>query len=346
MVREFLSWWFGQLADFLPERWRRFGAGKIDAVVIAPASPLSEPIDSVTVALRRNGRETMVGRFAVGGGGLMEVPRPSGKPAVLRLAESDVLSKTLVLPLAAERQLDQVLAFEMDRETPFSPEELFWNHHIIRRDRRTGQVWVRLQLLPRAKLARLIEALDHAGLKPRHAEIAEDPDRNGYLPLDLDNGRAHRAAPRSLLWPALAGCVALALAAAAIPFVRQELELAGVERHISDDRAAAADAQNLRQQIEQLSGSAGVIESERAKGGRPLAILAALTRMLPDDTYLTELVQQQRKVTISGRSAAASRLIAILAAGEQLRNPTFTAPVTRIEANHFEVFTISAEVAP
>jgi general secretion pathway protein L len=68
--------------------------------------------------------------------------------------------------------------------------------------------------------------------------------------------------------------------------------------------------------------------------------------MLPDDTYLTELVQQQRKVTISGRSAAASRLIAILAAGDQLRNPTFTAPVTRIEANHFEVFTISAEVAP
>jgi hypothetical protein len=51
-------------------------------------------------------------------------------------------------------------------------------------------------------------------------------------------------------------------------------------------------------------------------------------------------------VTISGRSAAASRLIAILAAGDQLRNPTFTAPVTRIEANHFEVFTISAEVAP
>lgn len=345
MVREFLSWWFVQLTDFLPERWRRFGAGKIDAVVIAPASPLSEPIESVVGTLRRNGRETMLGRFAVGGSGLMEVPRPAGKAVVLRLAESDVLSKTLVLPLAAERQLGQVLAFEMDRETPFSPEELFWNHRIIRRDRRTGQVWVRLQLLPRAKLGRLLEALDQAGLRPRRAEIAEDPD-GSYLPLDVDDGRAHRAAPRSLLWPALACCVVLALAAAAIPFIRQGLELAHVERQIAADRAAAVDAQNLRQQIEQLSGSADVIESERAKGGRPLAILAALTRMLPDDTYLTELVQQQRKVTISGRSAAASRLIAILAAGDQLRNPTFTAPVTRIEANHFEVFTISAEVAP
>src|ERR1700693_2497242 len=221
MVREFLSWWFVQLADLLPERWRRFGAGKIDAVVIDPATPLSESVENIVATLRRNGRETMLGRFAVGDGGLMEVPRQPGKTVVLRLSESDVLSKTLVLPLAAERELDQVLAFEMDRETPFSPEELFWNHRIIRRDRRTGQVWVRLRLLPRAKLARLIEALDHAGLKPRRAEIAEDPDRNGYLPPELDDGRPYRAAPRSLLWPAVAGGPVLALAAAAPPLIRQ-----------------------------------------------------------------------------------------------------------------------------
>jgi len=38
MVREFLSWWFAQLAGCLPERWGRSGAGKIDAVVIAAAT--------------------------------------------------------------------------------------------------------------------------------------------------------------------------------------------------------------------------------------------------------------------------------------------------------------------
>jgi general secretion pathway protein L len=333
-----------ELADFLPERWRN-GAGNIDAIIIAPATPLSEPPESVVVSERRNGRETTIGRFALAGSGLIDL-RSAGKQVVLRLATSDVLSKTLTLPLAAERQLDQVLTFEMDRETPFSAEELFWNHRVLRRDRSAGKLWVRLQLLPRAKLAHLLETLDRFGLKPHRAEFREGSEPSGYLSLDPDDGRAHRAAGRSLLWTAVACCIVLALAAAVVPFIRQELELAALDRQIAADQAAVAEAQNLRQQIEQLSANAGLVESERAKGGRSLAIVAALTRMLPEDTYLTELVQQQRKVTISGRSAAASRLIAILAAGDQLRNPAFTAPVTRIEASHSEIFTISAEVAP
>lgn len=344
MVREFFRWWLAELADFLPERWRN-GVGNIDAIILAPIAPLSDAPESVVVTERRNGRETMIGRFALAGSGLIDL-RPAGKQVVLRLADSDVLSKTLALPLAAERQLDQALAFEMDRETPFSAEELFWNSRVLRRDRSAGKLWVQLQLLPRSKLTHLLETLDRWGLQPHRAEFGEGADPNGYLSLDPDDGRSHRAAGHSLLWAAAACCIVLALAAAVIPFVRQELELAALDRQIAADQIAAAEAQKLRQQIEQLTVNADLVESERAKGGRPLTILAALTRMLPADTYLTELVQQQRKVTITGRSAAASRLIAILAAGDHLRNPAFTAPVTRIETSHSEIFTISAEVAP
>ena len=46
----------------------------------------------------------------------------------------------------------------------------------------------------------------------------------------------------------------------------------------------------------------------RDKAGRPLVVLAAATRILPDDTYLTEMELRQRKLTLSGRSAGAGRL--------------------------------------
>jgi hypothetical protein len=39
-------------------------------------------------------------------------------------------------------------------------------------------------------------------------------------------------------------------------------------------------------------------------------------------------------------------LISAVAAGSQLRNPVFVAPVTRMETTHTEVFTISAETVP
>lgn len=136
------------------------------------------------------------------------------------------------------------------------------------------------------------------------------------------------------------------MAVVVTPFVRQELALRSIEREVAAGRAAAVEADRLRTEIDRLSGSAGFIESERGKAGRPLVVLAAVTRILPDDTYLTEMELRQRKLTLSGRSAGAARLIGALAADGEFRNPGFSAPVTRLEALRTELFTINTEVAP
>jgi general secretion pathway protein L len=346
MFRKFLLWWFGQLAELVPLRLRSADAAGGDALVITPAGPLSKLIDHVDITLRRGGRETSLGRFGISESSLDRVPRAAGTPAVIRLAAGEVLGKTLSLPLAAERQLDQVLEFEMDRETPFNAEELFWTYRLARRDRQTGTLLVRLLLLPRASLERLLAGLDQIGLRPGWAEIAGGPDKGSRVPLSDHQTGPHGFVRRWSLWAAGAVCMLLALAAVLVPFARQSAEAVAIERRIAADRQIAAEAEKLRQEIDQLSGSIGLVESERTKAGRPIAVLAALTRLLPDDTYLTEFAQQQRKVTLSGRSAAASRLIGMLSGDELLRNPAFAAPVTRIEATRSEVFSITAEVAP
>jgi general secretion pathway protein L len=344
MMRKFFVWWFGQLGELLPQGLRRSALTAADAMVISPIGQLGRGIDAVAVGVRRNGKETPLGRFGLNATNLAELPRATGQATVLRLGEEDVLGKRVSLPLAAERELDQVLAFEMDRETPFKAEELYWNHRIEGADRKNGRLSVRLFLVPKANLAPLLTALSQAGIRPGRAEIADGPDAGTYLPLE-DGGPRHHSS--SLLrWSAAVCCVALGLAAVVIPFVRQEIALASIEHEIAVGRAAAAEADSLRQEIDRLAGSANFVESEGDKSGRPLAVLAAATRILPDDTYLTEMELRQRKVTLSGRSAAAARLIAPLVADGTFRNPGFAAPVTRLEALGSELFTINAEVAP
>lgn len=345
MIREFFSWWGGQLADLLPQELRRSTFGAADALIITPIGRLGDGADGVAADLRRHGKETPLGRFSLGAIGLAELPRAAGGMTVLRLGMSDVLGKTVTLPLAAERELDQVLGFEMDRETPFKAEELYWNHRIAAADRQTGRLTVRLSLMPRANLDPLLADLRAIGIEPQRVEIADGPDAGSYLPLNGNGHRPYHAVNR-LLWPAAACCAALALAAIVIPFARQEQALASLEGEVTAARAAAAEADTLRQEINRLSGSAGFIESERDKAGRPLAVLAAATRILPDDTYLTEMELRQRKLILSGRSAGAARLIGALAADGEFRNPGFSAPVTRLEALKAELFTINAEVAP
>ena len=345
MIREFFAWWFGQLAELLPQGLRRTALTAVDAMVIKPIGPLGRGIEAVSIGLRRNGRETPLGRFGVGATDLAELPRATGRTTVLRLGEPDVLGKTLTLPLAAERELNQVLGFEMDRETPFKPEEIYWNHRIDGADRQNGRLSVRLVLLPKANLAPLLTALGQFGIRPRRAEIADGPDAGAYLPLEGDGGRTHHPSDR-LMWSAAVCCAVLALAVVVTPFVRQQIALASLEQQIAVGRTAATEADSLRQEIDRLAGSADFIESERDRAGRPLVVLVAATRVLPDDTYLTEMELRKRKVTLTGRSAAAARLIGPLAADGTFRNPGFTAPVTRVEALHTELFTINSEVAP
>jgi general secretion pathway protein L len=343
-MREFFVWWFGQLGELLPQGLRQSALTAADAMVISPIGQLGRAVDAVAVGVRRNGKETPLGRFGLNAPNLAELPRATGRATVLRLGEADVLGKSMSLPLAAERELDQVLAFEMDRETPFKAEDLYWNHRIEGADRKNGRLSVRLFFVPKANLAPLLTALSQAGIRPRRAEIADGPDAGTYLPLENGGPRHHPSS--QLMWLAAVCCVALGLAAVVIPFVRQEVALASIEQEIAAGRAAAAEADSVRQEIDRLAGSANFVESERDKAGRPLAVLAAATRILPDDTYLTEMDLRQRKVTLSGRSAAAARLIGPLAADGTFRNPGFAAPVTRLEALGSELFTINAEVAP
>jgi general secretion pathway protein L len=346
MFRDFFVWWIGQLSDLLPARWGRRGSMRDDALVIEPVGPMSGEVDSIGINHRRHGREIPLGHFGLAAGSLAELPRLPGNRIVLRLRQADVLAKTVTLPIAAESHIHQALAFQMDQETPFASDEIYWSHFISGRDRQSGRLSVRLLLVPRQTLAALLGALDDLGIAPNRAEVGDGPDQDRILSLDDDGGLLDSAQRRTVLWPAAACCLVLALGTIATPFVRLAISLAALDRAIAASRPTSAEAEQLRGDLARLSETNDLVESERDEAGRPLMTLATLTRILPDDTYLTEVTLQHHKVTLSGRSAAAARLIGALSAGEGLRNVAFAAPVTRLEAVRSELFTITAEVAP
>lgn len=347
MLNEFLTWWRSQLLALVPARLRP-GAGDAQdgrTLVVTSSLPPDAP-PTIELLARRRGRDNPLGRFTLDTAGMAALRAAASGlrgPVLLRLPPGLLLEQRVTLPLAAERDPERVLAYEMDRLTPFAAADLFWSWAPERRDRAANQVRFRLSLVPKARLLPLLDLLAGAGLRP----VALDAAAADGFPrrLALAQPRTGWLRRRGL---ALAGgaCAVLAVVAAGLPFLSQSIAAQRVDARIAALRPQVDQAEALRRAVLSRAATTDAIQAGRARAGDALGVLATLTAVLPDDTYLTDLTLRSRALSISGESAGAARLIAALSAEPGLRNPAFAAPVTRSGDGNREGFTIRAEVAP
>jgi general secretion pathway protein L len=339
-----LTWWQKQMWDLIPTSLRPDGYFRRRLLIVT-----AETTDASVVGLSLEGRGgvTSLGRHGLGSSlhtALGRVSKRLRRRTVLEVPAGCLLERQVILPLSAERDVRRVVGYEMDRFTPFRADELMWACTIGRRDVDHKRIYVRVRIVPLTQVQPILDALIQAGLVPDRIRAAGGGQLDG-IPILANGPRREWVGPRTLaaLW---IGCTVLGMIAAALPFLVQSVAQDGVEARIAAMRPYAIEAENLRKVIASGTTTADVIAAARTQEGNPLRSVALLTETLPDDTHLTLLTIHQHKLSISGRSASAARLIGTLAAHPLMRNPTFIAPVVRDEGNNGEMFSIRVEVGP
>jgi general secretion pathway protein L len=141
-------------------------------------------------------------------------------------------------------------------------------------------------------------------------------------------------------------CAVLAVIALVLPPILQEIALYRTNAAAADLQPAVTQVEAIRRGVAAGDASRNVVSREIERTGNVLQILAAITRILPDDTYLTDFALRERHMTIGGRSASAPRLITALSADPAIRDTAFAAPVTRVPGTTGDAFTIKAEFPP
>ncbi|MFN9967258.1 MAG: PilN domain-containing protein [Lysobacteraceae bacterium] len=266
----------------------------------------------------------------------------------LVLPARDGLVRELVVPAAAEPQLDAVLRHEIDRQTPFPPDQVVFAGQVLSRDAKAGQLRVELAVLPRARLDAALAAL--GPLAERLAGV------------DLDDA-AHRAGRRRNLLPApsrrvrvdrdgrlraaLLGGAALALVLAGlVTLAHRERALADLEARRDAAFDAARQARALRAQLDGAATAANFLAETRAARPTALEVLDDLTRRLPDDVYLTRLMIEQDRVTMTGLAVSSGSVVAPLQGSPFLRSPALAGMVQKDPATGRDSFTVIAQLAP
>jgi len=266
-------------------------------------------------------------------------------PRFLLLDIESILNRELKLPLAAEPSLAQVLSFEMDRQTPFKASDVYFDWKVLERGGDSGQLRLEMYVVPRAGIDESLRALADRGVRLSGIDVVKGGRTLGVnlLPAEL---RTRRRNPRTRLNLALAAlsCALLAMVMAQSLYLRAH-QVAKLEDAIAAVQGQAREVMRIKKQIEDTSEAAGFLARSRAAVPLAIEVLADVTRILPDDTFLDRLVITNSSVQMQGKSKNAQQLIELVNESALLDGAAFRGS-TRLDARSgLEIFEVNAEVA-
>lgn len=341
----FFRWWAGELAFLVPPKLQKVLGAAPEYLV------LTRDGQELVIAHLLKEEQRPLGTFTLDEAGsrarealLAETPELAEAKVLLRLTPGQALRKTVKLPLAAEENLSQVLAFEMDRLTPFKSDQVYFGARVASRSSATRQITVDLVLTPRGKLDALLDDLAAAGWRPAIVDLADDPKPGTY------NLLPEKYRPAKSRWPDIANIglatliVVLLGMLAILPILSARSEADALEERVRKTGKTAKEVEALRQEAETLLHQTQFLQEKKRTEPVLVDMLEELSRVIPDNTWLNGLQYKDRRFVIQGQSPSASSLIEVVEASPYFKNTSFVSPVTKDTASGLERFQIASDV--
>lgn len=268
-----------------------------------------------------------------------------GSRVEIVLQPSRFLFRPLDLPKRATEFLDGIVRSQIDRLTPWTAGEALykWTAPVaVAGDRITMTVGA----TARAAVAPLLEAVTDAGaaaIEVVTTTPGPDPATiTVYSHRDRANaqfGRIRQILSVIFAVSAIAALVALLTSGFLAPYYESQTQQ--TQRQVAERRALMR------------GGTSGPANSaleliERRKQSTPssVIVLEALSVLLPDHTYATEMRIEGEKVQVIGITRDAPSLIQLLEQSPHFMQASFFAPTTRAPSDPAERFHIEAKIKP
>lgn len=260
-------------------------------------------------------------------------------PRLLKVPEQAMLSTSFQLPAAAGASLTQMMAFEIDRHTPFTAEQVYWCHHINEAERGDQQISVTLTVVPKQWVERQLQQLSEWSL-PVTALCLETASGIQRIPLVPETVES---SSRQIL---NIGLMALATVLFLVMLYQPVVHYADAEEVLRPQflqlKKQAEQIRAIEKQNEAIATQLSFIDDRRSDYSARIVLLASLSSLLPEHTWLERSSIESDRLLIRGESAAASDLVALLMETEQFSDVRFSAPTTHNAQTGKDRFQIEA----
>jgi len=287
--------------------------------------------------------------------------RLNGRDVRLLVDWSHVLQKSVAYPAAVEENLADVVTNDLDRQTPFTPEQIYLTHRIERRYQSADGVArldVELTMVLRRVMAAAVERVRGAGGAVYSAVITNPAGGATTELLPVTERAPRRLTQLQKLNLGLLGLLVVLIAAAvAVPIAQRHAEMTELAPRVEKARAEADVTRKIESEFQRLSQEYQLAMTRKYQAYAVVDIIEELTRLSPDTTWLQSLEMRApagaakanksvREVQLIGEAAAASKMIELLEQSPLLQNTTQRVQTTRGTQPNTERFQIVTELKP
>jgi general secretion pathway protein L len=353
LIVEFVEWWLGELWGMVPPALRRSLTRSRWRIV------LTLGVGTATLRVEANGTSKKLGQFSLDNeaeaavalaavlddSDLAERLRDGSAEAALRLPSESSLNTIMRLPLAAKTNLDEVVEFELDRYTPFRPDQVLLAARIVGEDAPAGFVDVEVVMVPRQAADLAVARAQRLGFSPTRIDIgaaAGDEPITGNL-LRAGRDAAWRRADRRLITALAAIAVVLTIVTIGLPVVLAQRTEDALNKRFAAMKQRVLDTAALQKKIDALRRDDLFLVARRRTTPTISQLLFDTTHVLPDDASLTAWQVAGDEVQLQGVAQSAAALIGVLEHSKIFERSNFKSPVTQ-EPSGGERFNIATHV--
>ncbi len=338
-ILKFWSWWIGELVAALPADIREAIASANRRIIVVLQD------DEWLFSENKNSGQEEIARLPADA---VELPGDLSaqiNELVFALPADKVLQRTLTLPLAAEENLREVLGFEMDRQTPFAAQQVYYDFRVTGRQTATNTITLDLIVSPRKVVDEFLEKMTQLGLAP---DTITTQDQNSELvPVNLLSTAMRPSRPFTAprLNTVLASmCVLLFIVALLLPPLLNKNKVAQLEQEILIAESTGQSGLELRRDVERITRTSEFLTQKKLSSVMVLRILDEATRILPDNTWLVRFDVTGLEIQLQGQSTSASDLIQLLESSPLFKEAQFRSSVVQVPRTDREQFHISMQL--
>jgi len=341
-MQRYWTWWVGQISDALPRlssvRKRAAIAALVDGdgLQLRTRDNPGNVLGELSPDMSEGHRHALLDRIDTEIGGNRRV--------VLVVPNNAGLQRETELPLAAETHLAAVCANELERWTPWRPDQAVFSVKVTERSEIEGRIRIELTAVPRFVFSGPALLLEDNGLA-LIGLLRERPNEGPqFIEVEPEPRGASKILRRARTAAFLTACGIVLLVVGA--FVHKLVTIERLEERLAEIGGEVEAAQKLAETAKKLTYQLRYADEVKRGRASQIMILNDLSELLPDDSWLESMSMEGDKLTLQGRARDALSLLPLLNSSGRFQDVKFDSEVFRDPEAGLDTFNISATALP